>query len=77
VPNGYLWIFPKGEHLSVGIGEMSATHVALKDILWREMKRFGLNLDGAVAHAHPIPVYPGRKRFTPDAACWWAMLQVG
>ncbi len=63
VPNGYLWIFPKGEHLSVGIGAMSATRVALKDILWREMKRFGLNLDGAVAHAHPIPVYPGRSHF--------------
>jgi geranylgeranyl reductase family protein len=63
VPNGYLWIFPKGEHLSVGIGAMSATHAALKDILWREMKRFGLNLDGAVAHAHLIPVYPGRRCF--------------
>lgn len=63
VPNGYLWIFPKGEHLSVGIGAMSAAHVALKEILWREMKRFGLNLDGAVPHAHPIPIYPGRRRF--------------
>jgi flavin-dependent dehydrogenase len=62
-PNGYLWIFPKGDHLSVGIGTMSATHAALKEILWREMKRVGLNLDGAAAHAHPIPVYPGRKRF--------------
>jgi len=63
VPNGYLWIFPKGGHLSVGIGAMNATHAALKETLWREMKRFGLDLDGAVAHAHPIPVYPGRKRF--------------
>jgi geranylgeranyl reductase family protein len=63
VPNGYLWIFPKADHLSVGIGAMSATHAPLKDILWREMKRLGLNLDGAVAHAHPIPVYPGHKRF--------------
>ena len=63
VPNGYVWIFPKGEHLSVGIGAMSATHAVLKEILWREMKRFGLSLDGAVAHAHPIPIYPGRRRF--------------
>jgi geranylgeranyl reductase family protein len=63
VPNGYLWIFPKDDHLSVGIGAMSATHAALKDILWREMERLGLNLDGAVAHAHPIPVYPGHNRF--------------
>lgn len=63
MPNGYLWIFPRGGHLSVGVGVISGAHADLKGILWREMARLGLPLDGATVHAHPLPVYPGRKWF--------------
>jgi len=63
VPNGYLWIFPKGDHLSIGAGTLRSTRADLRGILQREMARRGLHLNNTAVHAHLLPVYPGRKRF--------------
>ncbi len=57
VPGGYLWIFPKKEHLSVGIAVFGKSHADLRGILRREMTRFGIELDGTPLHAHPLPVH--------------------
>ncbi len=57
--SGYLWIFPKKEHLSVGIGQLRGRGSALRQVLYREMRKFGLDLEGAPWHGHTLPVYRG------------------
>jgi geranylgeranyl reductase family protein len=56
-PHGYMWIFPKAEHLSVGIGAFAGSGAALKEVLQREMSRLGVELDSVKPHGHPLPVY--------------------
>jgi geranylgeranyl reductase family protein len=54
---GYLWIFPKQGHLSVGIAAIGAHHPDLKGSLQKVMARYGIDLAGAPLHGHPIPIY--------------------
>jgi geranylgeranyl reductase family protein len=57
---GYLWIFPKMEHLSVGIIQATPKPGELRQNLAEVMQTYGINLDGARLHGHPIPLYtPG------------------
>jgi geranylgeranyl reductase family protein len=57
IPWGYAWIFPKADHLSVGIGRFRPGRVDLRATLRREMDRLGVPLDGAKLHGHPLPCY--------------------
>lgn len=57
VPMGYLWVFPKADHLSVGIGALRPQRVQLKVTLARVMAHFGISLDGIRLHGHPLPLY--------------------
>ncbi len=57
---GYLWIFPKARHLSVGIGALHPGPGELQATLKRVMARYGISLDGAPIHGHPIPLYTRR-----------------
>lgn len=66
VPGGYLWIFPKKEHLSVGIAVFGKSRADLRGILRREMTRFGIELDGTPLHAHPLPVYGYHERLATE-----------
>jgi geranylgeranyl reductase family protein len=59
---GYLWIFPKASHLSVGIGALRPRPGELQATLKRVMPRFGVSLDGMPMHGHPIPIYTRRER---------------
>lgn len=59
---GYLWIFPKGDHLSVGIAAVQPKRGEFQDTLRRVMVRYGIQLDGMPLHGHPIPIYWGRER---------------
>ncbi len=59
---GYSWVFPKGDHLSVGIGRVRQGRVDLHASLRREMQRMGIPLDDAQIHGHLLPCYQ-----TP----WW------
>lgn len=61
---GYLWIFPKADHLSVGIGAVRPRREGLKQALGRVMSGYGLELDGARMHGHPLPVYWGRQQIS-------------
>jgi len=54
---GYLWIFPKRDHLSVGIGAFRKSRAKLRDVLRQEMTKFGISLDGVTLHGHPLPMY--------------------
>jgi geranylgeranyl reductase family protein len=62
VEQGYLWIFPKRDHLSVGAGAFGKSQQNLKEILRSEMGKRGLSLEGMPVHGHPLPVYHGREK---------------
>ncbi|UCC77779.1 MAG: geranylgeranyl reductase family protein [Anaerolineales bacterium] len=59
---GYLWVFPKRHHLSVGIGALRRGREQLESILREEMGKRDLPLDGVPLHGHPLPVYRGREQ---------------
>jgi len=61
LPVGYLWIFPKSDHLSVGIGALHPKPGELQSVLKQVMKRYGISLDGG-QHGHPLPIYARRER---------------
>ncbi len=58
---GYLWIFPKAEHLSVGIGTFRDRVSNMKHILRRETARLGIRIDGVRMRGHPLPVHLQRE----------------
>ncbi len=53
---GYLWIFPKRNHLSVGVGALLPRPGMLQDKLRAVMAREGIDLAGAPLRGHPLPV---------------------
>ena len=54
---GYLWIFPKSDHLSVGIGAVDPRPGELQAALARVMPRYGISIEGQPRHGHPLPMY--------------------
>lgn len=56
VATGYLWIFPKAQHLSVGIGSLHPGRGELKATLYKVMARYGIDLNGVPLHGHPLPI---------------------
>ncbi len=54
---GYLWIFPKGDHLSVGIGALDPKRGELQAALERVMGHYGIPIAGQPRHGHPLPIY--------------------
>jgi len=72
---GYLWVFPKAEHLSVGAGTFQKRLNNMKPLLRGEMNRLGISIDGARLRGHPLPIHAkreplqkGRVLLTGDAA---------
>ncbi len=61
---GYAWIFPKANHLSVGIAALHPKPGELQAILHRVMPRYGISVAGCQMHGHPIPIYTGREAIT-------------
>lgn len=62
VRTGYLWIFPKSDHLSVGIGALHPRPGELQATLERVMARFGIPIQGQARRGHPLPIYTRRER---------------
>jgi geranylgeranyl reductase family protein len=58
---GYLWIFPKANHLSVGIGALNPGRGQLQSVLRRVMNRFGISIDDQPLSGHPLPIYSRRE----------------
>jgi geranylgeranyl reductase family protein len=54
---GYLWIFPKADHLSVGVGGLNPMPGELQAALERVMPRFGISIQGQPRRGHPLPIY--------------------
>ncbi|MGA2819314.1 MAG: geranylgeranyl reductase family protein [Anaerolineales bacterium] len=59
---GYLWIFPKATHLSVGIGAFRPRPGEMQAVLKQVMAEYGISLEGVPLHGHPLPVYLGSQR---------------
>jgi geranylgeranyl reductase family protein len=70
VPDGYAWVFPKAEVLSVGIGRFRPGRTNLRGLLAREMDRLGIPLEGASLHGHPLPSYQILPWPSWGAAAW-------
>ena len=58
---GYLWIFPKANHLSVGIAALHPKRGELQSRLKDVMKRYGISVDNLPLHGHPIPIFSERQ----------------
>lgn len=58
---GYLWIFPKHDHLTVGIGALHPKPGELQKTLKAVMSRYGIALDETPLYGHPIPIYTRRE----------------
>lgn len=56
---GYAWIFPKGDHLSVGAAAQRARPGQLEAMLQHIMPPLGVAVPHAALHGHPIPVDVG------------------
>jgi geranylgeranyl reductase family protein len=61
IRQGYLWVFPKSDHLSVGIAALRPRRGELKTTLRQVMKNLGIDLSEATLHGHPIPIYSRRE----------------
>jgi geranylgeranyl reductase family protein len=64
IPNGYLWIFPKQDHLSIGIASLRPKPGQLQACLNRVMSHLGIPLENIPRHSHPIPIYSGREKIS-------------
>ena len=59
---GYAWVFPKRDHLSVGILSMRRRSPDLPAMLERYLKRVGIDkVQRVERHGHLIPVHPRRE----------------
>lgn len=65
---GYLWIFPKADHLSVGIAAMNPKRGELQTTLSEVMSEYGIQLDDVDKHGHPIPIYARREKISTSRA---------
>lgn len=59
---GYLWVFPKQGHVSVGIGAVKPKPGELQAALERVMDGLGISLRGQPRYGHPLPIYSGREQ---------------
>jgi geranylgeranyl reductase family protein len=60
-PKGYLWVFPKAGHLSVGIGAFQERVSNMRRILEEEMGRLGIEVDGVQKRGHLLPIHMQRE----------------
>ena len=74
--HGYIWVFPRPDHFSVGIcGSMQgATTAKLRRVLEDLLPEFGLNLDGSKFYAHIIPALTPKALQAPFSGDGWALI---
>ncbi len=64
VPQGYAWVFPKKDHLSIGVLSRSMTLKKLKSNLFSYLETggFGSSVEVKALRSHLVPYGPGKKR---------------
>lgn len=58
---GYLWVFPKADHVSVGIGGLNPKPGELQSALAQVMQQLGISIHGQPRAGHPLPIYSRRE----------------
>lgn len=67
IPDGYAWVFPKKDHLSIGVLSMNRGHINLTGYFNRYLKFLGIsNFEKIEKHGFVIPVKPRTDAFTRD-----------
>ena len=61
IRDGYVWVFPKGDHLSFGIGTLREGRYDLRRRLASAAACLGLDLGPARLRGHALPVYRQRE----------------
>jgi flavin-dependent dehydrogenase len=61
IREGYLWIFPRADHLNVGIGVFRPKPGELQATLARVMARYGIPVARSQLRGHPLPYYTHRE----------------
>lgn len=74
--HGYIWVFPRHDHFSVGIcGCMQGANTAkLRRVLEESLPEFGLTLDGSQFYAHIIPALIPKALRSAIAGEGWALI---
>jgi geranylgeranyl reductase family protein len=64
IPQGYAWLFPKRDHLSIGVLSRSMTLKNLKRNLFSYLEAvgFGSSMEVKALRPHLVPYGPGKKR---------------
>ena len=62
VADGYLWVFPKRDHLSLGVGCLRGGGRGLRRRLYEAAARLGLPAQAVRPRGHPLPVYRRPER---------------
>ncbi len=64
IPGGYGWVFPKGDHVNVGVGAWQAEGPRLREHLERVCEAHGLRSEELEQRARPPPAAPAARH--PD-----------
>jgi geranylgeranyl reductase family protein len=62
-PRGYAWVFPKADHLSIGVLSTARGRVPLAGALERYLRYVGIAPRHAARHGYVIPLRPVRPPF--------------
>jgi geranylgeranyl reductase family protein len=64
IPQGYAWVFPKRDHLSIGVLSRSLALKKLKGYLFSYLEAggFGSSMEVKALRSHLVPYGPGKKR---------------
>lgn len=66
LPVGYYWVFPKADHLSVGIGSLSSKKQALFPTLQKHLSRHGIDISTSRPKAHPLSIFTHLESLQQD-----------
>jgi len=67
LPDGYGWVFPKKDHLSIGVLRMNRKRTAFNDIFNKYMILLGIKTYTKIEkHGFIIPVHPRKDTFMKD-----------
>ncbi len=61
---GYLWVFPKADHLSVGVAAVNPGRGVLQATLNRVMNSYGISLENVPLRGHLVPYSPINTRIS-------------
>jgi len=61
--DGYAWLFPKNNYLSIGLGIMRYKKINIKEIFYNYLNDLGVEIkdNQILIQAHPIPIYSSKN----------------